>query len=206
MKPGPFAMRILVTGTASLLFTGCLFRPATVSTHYFVLAPIFTNAAPAVAIGHLSVGIGTVKLPPYLLRDSVAVRTDANEIAYFDNAVWAERLDQSFQRTLAANLSRLLSSDNIYVADWGPDQVMVKVLIDVRQFDVDIRGHGALIARWRILAPDSNKLLRDREIHLDKTGPSSRGHPEVVAATLSELAAEFSRELAKSIESVQPSA
>lgn len=206
MKPGSFAARILVTAAATLLFAGCLFRPATVSTHHFVLAPIVTNEPPAVAIEHLSVGIGTVKMPPYLLRDSVAVRTDANEIEYFEDAVWAERLDQSFQRTLAANLSRLLSSDNIYVADWEPNQVMIKVLIDIRQFDVDVRGHGTLIARWRIIAADSNKLLKDREIRLEKAGASSRGHPEVVAATLSELAAEFSRELAKSIESIQPSA
>jgi uncharacterized lipoprotein YmbA len=205
MKSGFFVTRILVIAVIGLLFTGCLLRRATVSTRDFMLAPILTNEPTAVATGHLSIGIGLVKMPPYLLRDSVAVRNGANEIEYFEDAVWAERLDQGFQRTLAANLSRLLSSDSIYVADWRSDQVMARVFIDIEQFDVDISGRGTLIARWRILAPDSDRLLKGGQIRLAQTGTSPRGHPAVVAAMLSDLAAEFSRELAQSIrDSVPP--
>ena len=183
----------------TLLLTGCLFKSATVPARHFVLSPISTNEPGASATTHLSVGIGLVKMPSYLLRNSIAVRNGANEIEYLDDAQWAERLDQSFQRTFAANLSRLLPSDHIYLADWGRDQVQAKVSINVQQFDVDTGGHGTLIAQWRITAPDSDVPLKSGQARLDRTGTSPHGNPEVIATTLSDLAAEFSRELAQSI-------
>jgi uncharacterized lipoprotein YmbA len=193
---------IAVTGT---LLTGCLFKPVTVSTRHYILSPISTNEPASAVTGHLSVGIGFVKMPSYLLRNSVAIRNGANEIEYIEDALWAERLDQCFQRTLAANLSRLLSSDSIYLADWGRDQVQARVLIDVQQFDVDTRGRGTLIAQWRITAPDSDIPLKSGQARLDRTGASPRGNPEAIATTLSDLAAEFSRDLTQSIrESVKP--
>src|SRR5262245_48930152 len=103
------------------LLGGCLFKPKTVSISHFVLAPISTNAPVSAPAEQLSVGIQFVKMPPYLLRDSMAIRNGENQIEYLDTARWGERLDQSFQRALAVNLSRLLPSDNIYLTDWSPD-------------------------------------------------------------------------------------
>lgn len=138
-------------------------------------------------------------MPSYLLRSSMAVRNSANEIEYMEDARWGERLDQCFQRTLAANLSRLLSSDSIYLTDWGRDQVMVRVSINLHQFDVDTRGHGTLIAQWRISAPDSDMSLKSGYARLARVGPPPQGKPEMIATTLSELAGEFSQDLALSI-------
>ena len=189
----------LLVAVACTLFTGCLFKTATVQTRHFILAPISTNEPAAVATEHLSVGIGFVKMPSYLLRDSMAVRKGDDEIEYLEGALWGERLDQCFQRTLAANLSQLLPSDHVYLADSGRNQVMVKVFITVQQFDVDAQGHGTLIAHWRIIAPDSDTSLKSGQTRLARAGTSPRGHPEAIAATLSELSAEFSRNLAQSI-------
>jgi uncharacterized lipoprotein YmbA len=129
----------------------------------------------------------------------MAVRNGANEIEYIEDAQWAERLDHCFHLTLVANLSRLLSSNGIYLTDWGRDQVQARVFINVQQFDVDTRGRGTLIAQWRITAPDSDTPLKSGQARLDRTGVSPRGDPEVIASTLSALAAEFSRDLAQSI-------
>src|SRR4029077_16536748 len=142
-----FFPTVFVTFIATFL-TGCLFKSATVSPRHFVLAPITTNEPASAQTGHLSVGIAHVKMPPYLLRDSIAFRDGANEIGYLENATWGERLDQCLQRTLVANLSQLLSSDSIYSVDSGHNQVCL--LVNVQQFDVDTRGHGTLIAQWRI--------------------------------------------------------
>ncbi len=129
----------------------------------------------------------------------MAVRNGANEVEYLENALWSERLDESFQRDLAANLAELLRSDNIYLTDWAHDQVTVAVYINMQQFDVDINGHGTLIAQWRITAPGSDVPLKSGRARLDRIGASPRGKPEVVAETLSDLAAQFSRDLAQSI-------
>jgi len=190
--------RVFVT-VAGMLLTGCLLKPVTDSTRHFVLAPIATNEPAQAATGHLSVGIGVVKMPAYLLRNSLAIRDGANEIEYLEDALWGERLDRCLQRTVAANLSRLLSSDSIYLADWWHDQTEARVFINVQQFDVDVGGHGTLIAQWRITVPNRATPLKSGEVRLDRTGASPRGNPKVIAATLSELTAEFSRDLAQSI-------
>ncbi|HUD49532.1 MAG TPA: PqiC family protein [Candidatus Baltobacteraceae bacterium] len=184
------------------ILSGCMFRPVTISTRHFALTPIPTSEPRQAALSDpekLSVGIGFVKMPSYLLRNSIAVRNGDNEIEYLEDALWSERLDESFQRDLAANLAELLPSDSIYLTDWAHDQVMVAVYISVQQFDVDINGHGTLIAQWRITAPGSDVPLKSGRARLDRTGVSPRGKPEVVAETLSDLAAQFSRDLARSI-------
>src|SRR6185503_15026090 len=147
----------------------------------------------------VAVGIGSVKMPSYLMRSAMAVRKGASEIDYLEEALWAERLDQCFQRTLAANLSTLLGSDRVYLSTWERDQVMVKVFVNVERFDVDTEGRGTLIAWWRITAPGSDKPLKSGQARLTQTGPAPRGNPEVIAATSSALTTEFSRELAQAI-------
>jgi uncharacterized lipoprotein YmbA len=196
----PFCVsRTVFAALGGIILTGCLFKPAAVSTRHFVLTPISTNEPAATASKQLSVGIGFVKMPSYLLQNSIAIRNGTNEIDYFENALWGERLDQCFQRTLAANLSRLLPSDSIYLTDWARDQVRVQVFINVQQFDVDTRGHGTLIAQWRLTTPDNDTPLKTGYVQLARAGASPRGKPEVIATTLSDLEADFSRDLAQSI-------
>jgi len=185
-----------------VLLPGCMFKPVTVSTRHFTLASISTSEAkPVESSGteNLSVGIGFVKMPSYLLRNSIAVRNGSNEIEYLENALWSERLDESFQRNLAANLADLLASDSIYLTDWPHGQVTVAVYINVQQFDVDINGHGTLIAQWRITAPGSDVPLKSGRTRLDRVGALPRRKPEAIAQTLSDLAAQFSRDLAQAI-------
>jgi uncharacterized lipoprotein YmbA len=191
-------LRLVCVAVTGMLLTGCLFKPVTVSTRHFVLVPISTNEPVPAATEPLSVGIGLVKMPSYLLKSSMAVR-NGYEIEYLQDARWVERLDQCFQRTLAANLSRLLPSDTIYLSDWGRNEVMVRVFINVQQFDVDNHGGGTLIAQWRITAQDSDVSLKSGLARLARTGASPHANPEVIATTLSDLASEFSRHLAQSI-------
>jgi uncharacterized lipoprotein YmbA len=136
----------------------------------------------------------------------MVIRNGANEIEYLEDALWAERLDQSFQRTLAANLSRLLPSGHIYLSDFGRDHGQSKLFINVQQFDVDTRGHGTLVAQWRITAPESDTPLKSGEACLSRTDASPHSNPQAIATTLSDLVGEFSRDLAQSIrESVKSS-
>jgi len=190
---------LLFIALTGMFLTGCLFKPVTDSTRHFVLAPIAADDPAAASTRHLTIGIRPVRMPSQLLGDSVSVRNGTNEIEYFHNAVWAERLDHCFERALAANLSRLLSSDGIYLDDWGRDHVMARVSVDVQQFEVDTHGTGTLIAQWRITAPGKNLPLKRGLARLTRTGAAPNGNPEIIATTLSDLAADFSRQLAQEI-------
>lgn len=186
----------------AIFLTGCLFRAATVSPRHFVLSTISPDPKdpPAATARPLSVGIAHVKMPPYLLRDSIAFRDGANEIGYLEDATWGERLDQCFQRTLAANLSQLLPSDSVYAVDSARNQTMMCVLVSMQQFDVDTRGRGTLIAQWSITVPEQELPFKSGRAELFKSGLPPRGHPEAIATTLSDLAANFSRQLAQALQ------
>ena len=190
---------LFFTILTGLLLTGCSFKRVTDSPRHFVLAPIPAQESASAEKRNLSLGIGFVRMPPELLRDSIAVQNGSNEFEYLENALWAERLDHSFERTLADNLSHLLSSDNISTDNWSQDQVMLRVSIDVEKFEVDTNGTGTLLARWRIKPRDNNQAVKTGLARLARTGASPRGKPEEIVRTLSDLTADFSRELAQAI-------
>src|SRR5437762_2947061 len=149
MKSGLCALRLVIASFSGVLLSGCLLKTATVPARHFVLAPIPPDESGPAPEEHASVEIGFVKMPAYLLRDSIAVRNGLNEIEYLENALWAERLDQSFQRALMADLHRSVAADNIHFAETDRTKERVRIFITVHQFDVDTKGRGTLIAQWR---------------------------------------------------------
>jgi uncharacterized lipoprotein YmbA len=191
--------RLTLMSAVCALFAGCLLKPSTIPTRSFVLASLPAPEHSAAASGQLSLGVRVVKLPAYLLRGSMAVRQGPNEIAYLENTLWAERLDQSFERTLAANLRTLLPTDQIHVSAWQRKDVALAVYIRVEQFDVNADGGGTLIAWWRIQAPGEDKVRKSGETRLSRKGASPYTNPDAAVATLSELNAEFSRLLVQAI-------
>ncbi len=183
----------------SLLLSGCLIKPARVPLRQFILAPIATPEQTQAPAQPLSVEVGLVKMPSYLLRASMVLRKSDTEVEYLENALWAERLDQSFRQTLVNNLSSLLASNKISFPASYRGRVVVRVSVDVKQFDVDTQGRGTLIASWRLTFPETERPVQTGESHLSQTGPSPP-KPQDIAATLSALTAECSKKLAKAID------
>jgi len=207
MKPSAARRGQICAGLICLLVSGCLFKPTTVKTRSFVLAPLSTSSGAPASKDPRSIGVGLVKLPPYLLRTSIAVRKDTHELEYLEASLWADRLDGALQRSLAANLSVLVPTDRIRLSTWSNADVELAVFVSVEQFDVDAQGRGTLIAWWRITTPSGDRTLKNGLAHLQRPGPSPYTHPEAIATTLSELTAELSETLAAAIqESVRPEA
>ena len=198
MRSGFSLFRLVPASLSVVLLTGCLLKTATVPARHFVLAPIPPDESGPAPKEHASVEIGFVKMPAYLLRDSIAVRNGLNEIEYLENSLWAERLDQSFQRALMTDLDGSLP-ETVHFADSERNRQTVKIFINVHRFDVDTKGRGTLVAQWRIAAADGARSLTSGYTSLDRTGVSPRGNPAAIAATMSELTAEFSNELARSL-------
>lgn len=129
----------------------------------------------------------------------MVVRKSVDEVEDLETALWAERLDQSFRQTLAENLSLLLASDRAYLAAVERDRVVLRVSVNVEQFDVDTEGRGTLLAEWRLIAAGADKPLKIGQTRLIRPGPTPRGNPQAIATTLSTLVAEFSRDLAQAL-------
>ena len=197
MKRSNSLCLLLMMSGLGLLLGGCVIKPARVPTRYFVLAPIpGREHAPANA-RPLLVEVPLVKMPSYLLRDSMVVRKSADEVECLETALWAERLDQSFRQTLSENLSLLLASNRTYLAAAERDRVVLRVSVNVQQFDVDTEGRGTLLAEWRLTAAGADKPMKIGQARLTRPGPAPRGNPQAIATTLSTLVAEFSGDLAE---------
>jgi uncharacterized lipoprotein YmbA len=184
-----------------LSLTGCLgfLKPSPSFVRYFVLTPYPATEAPATESGTLALGVGQVKLPAYLFNTSLAVRKGTNEIGYSQSALWAERLDTGIQRVLAANLASLLHTEHVRLSAWRSEEVSAEVYVAIEQFDVGADGQGVLVARWRIVSPGGNDLLRAGEIRCNRQGPPPEQDPSGSVATLSGLMGDLASEVAQAV-------
>ena len=196
----------LLALAACMSLTGCFgfLKPAPSTARYFVLTPLPVAGPVAATNGSVAVGVGQVKLPAYLFNTSLAVRKGPNEIDYHPFALWAERPGTSLQRVLAANLAVLLPTDQIRLSAWRSEDVAAEVYVAVEQFDVDTSGRAVLVAWWRIVAPGGEKTLKAGESRLVRQGQAPGPDPSGAVATLSELVADLSRQLAQAVKETTP--
>ena len=199
MKRVKYICLLLRVCSLGLPLGGCAIRPARVSTRHFVLVPISAAEHPSITSQQPEIEVGSVQMPSYLLRDSMVIRKSSEEVEYLETALWADRLDHSFRQTLAQNLSMLLPSDQCCLSAPERERLIVRVSINVEQFDVDTEGRGTLLAAWRLTAVGADKPIKRGQVHLTRSGPSPRGNPQAIATTLSALTADFSRELPQTL-------
>jgi uncharacterized lipoprotein YmbA len=204
MNALPFNFCSVAGCALAVCLTGCnILKPSGVNPQSFVLSPLPAAATPS---NHATGGVGValVKIPSYLFKNSIAVREGTNQLAYLEKAVWAERLDRGLQRIVAANLASLLSTERISLSAWRSQEVDVEVFVTVEQFDVDHQGRGVLLAWWRLLSPGHEKELKTGQFRGTRSGPAPESDPQGAAATMSELAAGLSREIAEAIKAAAP--
>ena len=197
---------LLLAIATCLSLTGCFgfLKPAHSAARTFVLTSLPVAPSVTAKPGALAVGVGQVKIPAYLFNNSLAVRMGTNEIDYLPSVLWAERLENGLQRVLAANLATLLSTEQVRLSVWRSEDVSAEVYVAMQQFDVDASGHGVLVAWWRILSPGGEKTLKAGEARLARQGPPPVGDPPGAVATLSELVADLSRQLAQAVQETTP--
>jgi uncharacterized lipoprotein YmbA len=185
-----------------MCLSGCsLLKPAKgVTPRSFVLTPI-SGPSPTgrTRPTEIVVGIHAVKMPGYLSGKSFAMRRENNEIVYLESTVWAERLDTSLQRTLAADLARLIPTDQVRLTRWGAEAVNVEVDVNVDRFDVNSRGEGALVAWWRLLSPGDAKVLASGIFSANRKGPPPDKDPLGASNMMSHLASDLAETLAHAI-------
>ncbi len=190
----------------AVVVSACSFlKPAKSTARHYLLTPMPVGAQSSAAGPAMAVGVGQVKIPAYLFNTSMAVRKGTNEIEYLESARWAERLDTGFQRVLAANLAAILPTERIHLSAWQRDDVAAEVYVVIEQFDVDAGGLGVLVARWRVLSPGEDKVLKAGTCRLSRQGPPPEAGASGAIGTLSQLVADFSQRLAQALQEMTPS-
>jgi uncharacterized lipoprotein YmbA len=195
--------RSVIVCAFSFCLVGCslVSPPKGITPRSFVLTPISGPAPTGRASStNVVVGIHAVKMPGYLSGKSFAMRRENNEIVHLESADWAERLDTSFQRVLAADLARLIPTDQVRLTRWGAEEVTVEVDVNVDRFDVDSRGEGTLVAWWRLVLPGGEKVLASGRFSATRKGPPPDKDPLGASNLMSHLASDLAEKLARAIQ------
>lgn len=198
----PRLVRLVAMAGVAAVLTGCFsLKPQVDSTRYFHLVPVAppTPEPARVATSGVVVGIGPVKLPGYLGRASLAIRSSDNEVRYDDLRQWTEPLDGGIPRVLAANLEALLTAGHVRTPSWRRGEVTCELHLSVERFEVDEAGHGNLAAHWRITAPGAGGVLGQGRADLAREGPAPDAEPAGAVGTLSQLLGELAHQLAEAL-------
>ncbi len=131
---------------AVVLATGC--ATSTAPRYYRLVA----QAEPAPVAAGPAVIIGPFQLAEYLDRPQIVSQGSGNRVSVDDYERWAEPLDANLQAVVAANVGRLLGSDQVLEF---PAQAILKdarrVSGRVVRFDVDAAGQAVLEVQWGIV-------------------------------------------------------
>lgn len=198
---------IAVLGAASVaLALGCsVLRARPDPVRYFVLTPAAApdgGATAATGPGGrpLALGLGPIRLPPYLGRLPIVVRLASNQLQVSPFDRWAEPLAQNFSRVLAEDLGALLATDGIVTHPWYPSTPLdYQVGIEVTRFEQVAGGDAELAARWEI-ADGGGAVLLTRTSHL--TERPGGEDTEAMVAALSRAVAALSNDIATAVRQV----
>jgi uncharacterized lipoprotein YmbA len=192
---------IFAFGVCLLVSGGCASSPP---VHFYVLTPL-PDAAPLPSLAgnlrNLDLGIGPVTLPKYLDRSEIVRRASANKLDLAEFDQWAEPLQDSVTRVLAANLSRLLSTDALVIYPWSRStRIDYQVVVEVTRFEGTVDGDSGLTARWMILDGEGQQEYVRRHSDIEVT--PNRQDYDAVAAAMSLAVGKLSRDIAVALQAL----
>jgi len=147
------------------------------------------------------VGLGPLDLPGYLSRPQIVTRSNDAEMKVDDFNRWAEPLDQSIHRVVAANVESLVEQAVIvafpYSAFVRPDY---RVHGSVSRFDADRNGNAVLIVQWGIATSEREAVGPPQRSRYESVASNPDDVGAVVKA-LNDTLAEFSVDIADQLKS-----
>lgn len=198
MNPRKRLLWLCLLTAGILVLCGCSsLTPVVDRTRFYILTPLPSRPAGVLVSSEgLTIGIGRVDLPDYLLPKQIALRKANSEIRYAETLQWAERLDKGIQRVLGVNLAYLLGPTNQVLTIWRRNEVRAEVYVSIQRFESDDHGEVTLETCWRITSPGAEETWQTRFSRIVKEGPSLAVNPDGAVERLGEALGDLSREIA----------
>ena len=138
---------------------GCSTAPV---TRYYQIQPAMSItgdlAGAATANPTVALGIGPIKLPPYLDRTKIVLEQQDNELKLAQYSEWAGPLDDNISSVLAREIGALIGTEQISRYPWPPETTVdYRVEVDLIRLHVvaDPETHEVVLAaRWIIKDSD----------------------------------------------------
>lgn len=167
-------------------------------SRFYALNPV-TKALSGEPADGPSVGIGPVRVARYLDRSQIVRQKNTNELEIDEFNRWLEPLDDSVARVLALNLSTMVPTSEIHRVPWRQSTTIeFQVIVNVMQFHADANNRVLFTASWSLLDGKGTELVPSNLTVL--SGQADDAEYTSLAAAMSEILAQFSREIAQAIQ------
>ena len=164
--------------------------------------PSTQTAAAQSSSGGFTLGLGPVKLPPYLDRPEVVTRSAPNRLDLSKTDRWGESLQNNFTSVLTRDLSAQLGTQQIVAFPWySTTHLDLQVQVEVYRFETDAQGNAQLSAKWTVRDSTGKDILYTAESNL--TQASKPGDSAAGAAALSRTVGDMSREIANMLQQLR---
>jgi uncharacterized protein len=182
------------------LLNGCLGGGATTPIRYYLVDPSDYSNASLIAVRPLSIEIIDLHIPQYLERFHIASRSNESRLEFSEYNQWGENLRKNLLRTMARNLSRLLSTIDIGTplnrSSSLPDY---RLQIHVEQFEQDIDGKVKLVARWQLSGESQTEPLGVFSAELESEQTIEEENYDQMVSVMRQQFGELSKRIAESI-------
>ncbi len=196
-------MRTAIAITAVVAVTACSpLTPIPDANRHYTLSPEPPATAPAPAMA-ATVGLGPLRLPPYLDRPQIVTRAGPERVEIASHDRWAAPLDVLFARTLAEDLRDAIPAKEVLAWPW-PRGVAVEwtVSVDVLRFERERDGTGVLEARWTVSRRAGGEVV-DRGRTIARVPAADRRMESSVIA-LSRAVGDLARDVATALRRASP--
>jgi uncharacterized protein len=205
--------RILLAGVIAASISGCsylakaILAPQKDISKFYLLTPTADTAAPATGTaqstsGDFVIGLGPIKIPPYLDRPEIVTRMAPNRLELSKEDRWGESVQNGFTSAMERNLAAQISGAQLIIFPWyNTVHIDMQVQIDVYRFETDSQGTATLSAKWTILDSTGKNILYTVEAHL--TQPSKPGDMTEAAAALSRTVGDLSGQIANMVQQLR---
>jgi len=198
------ALATTIAGCSAIART--VLAPQQDTSKFYVLTPTADPpSAPASlqsSAANFTLGLGPVRLPPYLDRPEVVTRTAPNQLDLSKTDRWGESLQNNFTSVLSRDLASQIGTQQIVLFPWyNTTHVDLVVQVEVYRFETDSQAIAQLSAKWTVLDSTGKNILYVAESNL--TQPSKPGDRADAAAALSRTVADMSREIANMLQQLR---
>jgi uncharacterized protein len=204
--------RIFLAGAIAASMTGCsylakaILAPQKDISKFYLLTPTADTAAHSSAsaqttTGDFTLGLGPIKLPPYLDRPEIVTRMAPNRLELSKEDRWGESIQNGFTSAMERDLAAQAGAAVIVFPWYNTVHIDMQVQIDVYRFETDGQGTATLSAKWTILDSTGKNILYTVESNL--TQPSKPGDETEAAAALSRTIGDLSGQIANMLQQLR---
>lgn len=193
------AVNIVVFISAAATLAGCIPGHKTKAQSFYLLTPR-TQAANASI--NTSIGIGPVRVAPFLQRPHIVTHGGGGDMNVADTQRWSEPLEQGIQRVLLQNLTALTGADTRNFPWTQATIPHYAVRVDVFDLDRGADGNALLEVNWILEDITHNKMLVSRREHLTAaiaTSDDATASTAALTNAYSELFAQLAQRVAQTL-------